>query len=203
MVDGSMFHEPLDADIAAIFVGKENRVLDIDVPADQCGNTIGGQVLLADNLGLHLSAAFDHAKNWRLFRSAAARVFIVGVLFPGFPAEINFIGLNDAGKQFPMPAVRHRVPDLHGDTPCGVFVDFEITGKLASRKPFFRVERQRDREKPFLKRKVRMVENRVDRHAERGAAIVAMVSFLLAREWRGIARVAIRANGPVGPADSL
>ena len=159
-------------------------------------------LVLCGRLGRHLSAPLDRAYDRSLLGSPATRVATVrpGALgaLARLPADIGFVHLDDAGEQVAVLGLRHGLADLHRDPPRRVLVDLQIAGELECRQALLGVQHQHDRQKPLLKRQVRPVEDRADRHAEGCLAVVATVAVLALGGVVGPAIGADRLSVPAG-----
>src|SRR5262249_2031840 len=90
----------------------------------------------------------------------------------------------------------------HVHVPRRVLVDFDVAGELARAEALLGVEHQDDGQKPLLKVQMGVVEDRIDRDAERcvtGVAVVAPVVLGLS----DAVRRAVGADRTPAPADAL
>jgi len=204
VIDDLMLHEALDANIALELVGNENGIGKFNVVTDELGKILRRDFRLVHVLRNDVAATFNDADYGRPIRSTSTlpvRKSSMGtVALAGLSAKIRFVHFADAAQKFAL--FKHGVANPHSHVPSRVFVHLEIAAKLASGNALFSVQHKRDRQKPLLKVQVGVVKDRVNRHAERGVAAVAVMPRFR-RHRRDSFGFAVRAHRLSMPANPL
>jgi len=147
MIDRAMRHEGFEPDVSLVFVSNENRVSAVDVFAYQFCEALMFQLGLVNWLSDDPPATFNHADYWHLFRGTRTHSPLT-ITLARLPADKGFVHFHDTFEQFAL--LKHSVANPHPHVPRGILIHFQIAGQLASGKPFFGVQNERDRQKPFL-----------------------------------------------------
>jgi hypothetical protein len=205
VIDGLMFHESADFDVARPFIRNQDGISARDVFAYQFRHALASKFGLVYWSGDDAATAFNHADYGDFLGSAstfqwwlefAALVALARLTWP----DIGFVHFHDALKQFAL--LEHGIADSHSHVPARVFVDLKITGELASGDALFGVQYKRNGKEPFLQGQMGVMENRAYGDAESGIAGIAVMAAL-GRHRTGFVCVAVWANRSAIPADAL
>ena len=204
MLDDGVRQNLRHAEVGFVLVSDQRGLAGVNAVADEGAHVPALHLVLLHGLGRHLAASLNGADHGSLLGAPAARVASVWPVALGALArlapDVRLVHLDDAGEQVPVLGLRHRLADLHRDPPSRVLVHLQVAGQLQRGQALLGVQHERDRQKPFLEWQVGVMEDRADRDAEAGLAVVAAMAVLV---WGGIGRSAVGADRPIGPARGL
>src|SRR3990167_10201 len=204
MVDLPMHHEIVELPISGVFVRRHKRTLEVYRFAREGFHIVGSHFVVLDHLCLDPAATFNHTYNWRLACAASARrrrVVIAPVFLSWLAAKIGFVHLDKAAEKFPV--VLHHAANAVHHRPDSRAAHFQIASGLHRSQSLFRVQHERDQQKPPLQIDVRIVKDGSDRCAERPIAGPALQAirprgFVVPRN---AVSAAVDACEPFGPSD--
>ncbi len=197
VIDRAVWHESFDSDIALVLVRDENRIVAVNVLANEFRDALMSQFCLINWFGNNATTAFYHAHYRNLLSSARAERPLA-ITLTRLSADKGLVHFHDAPEQFSL--LKHGVANPHSHVPCRTLVHFQIAGQLASGETFLGVQHKGDRQEPFLQRQMGMVEDRVHGDTEAGVAVVAVMAVFVGRR---AGRSAVRAHRNPMPADGF
>ena len=99
------------------------------------------------------------------------------VALPGLPTDISFIHFYDSHEHRSLFTITHGLANLHSNTPSGVSIYLDVTGKLECGQAFLGIQDQTDHQKPFLQWNLGFMKYCAYCHGKTGDAIIASVAF--------------------------
>jgi hypothetical protein len=145
VIDCSMRHELRDTAIALVLVSDKNAGLDINVITNERVEFSGLEMALADHLSDYITISLDHPDHRLLLVAATTHEPLSWIPLARLSrANERLVHFDYTRQKFSLMLLRHRLSNLHRDTPRRIAVNINVPRKLSGAYALLGIEDERE-----------------------------------------------------------